>query len=243
MATALRDERALSVRLRDEITALIDRGRLQPGDKLPTEAELTERFRISRPALREALKLLEQEGMVSVVHGRGRFVSAAAAVRVKRPITYFESATDMVRHFGYTPENKVLDLSETGADQETAAALGIPKGAPVVRLERLRVQGGSAIIYSVDLVPRPVLPADLTALDWGGSLCDLLDRCGHRPRASAATASAGLLPQDVIDLHSLADFGPAFLISEICYSASGRPVLYAHDYHRGSAFSFSFARK
>ena len=243
MATALRDERALSVRLRDEITALIDRGRLKPGDRLPTEAALTERFRISRPALREALKLLEQEGMVEVVHGKGRFVSAAAAVRVKRPITCFESVTDMVRHFGYAPENKVLDLSETAADQETATALAIPKGAPVVRLERLRLQGDAAIIYSIDLVPRPILPSDLSALDWNGSLCELLDRCGHRPLASAATASAGFLPTDVVEAHGLADFGPAFLISEICYSASGRPVLYAHDYHRGSAFSFSFARR
>jgi len=60
----------------------------------------------------------------------------------------------------------VLDLSETGADQETATALAIPKGAPVVRLERLRLQGDAAIIYSIDLVPRPILPADLSALDW-----------------------------------------------------------------------------
>jgi len=47
----------------------------------------------------------------------------------------------------------------------------------------------------------------------------------------------------VADLHGLQAFGPALLIEEICYAADGTRVIYAMDYHRGSAFSFSFVRK
>ena len=72
----LRDSRTLAVQLRDRIADLIRDEGLKPGDRLPTEAQLTQRFRISRPALREALKLLEQDDVINVQHGRGRFVSA-----------------------------------------------------------------------------------------------------------------------------------------------------------------------
>ncbi|PLU83907.1 GntR family transcriptional regulator, partial [Sinorhizobium medicae] len=105
MPEPLRDTRTLVIQLRDRIADLIRDEGLVPGDKLPTEAQLTDRFKISRPALREALKLLEQDGAIYVEHGRGRFVSAISAVHVDRPITVFESVTDMTRHYGYATVN------------------------------------------------------------------------------------------------------------------------------------------
>src|SRR4051794_4843957 len=54
---------------------LIIRGELQKGDALPPESELLEQFQVSRPTLREALRVLESEGFVEVrrgVHGGAR---------------------------------------------------------------------------------------------------------------------------------------------------------------------------
>jgi GntR family transcriptional regulator len=68
----IRDTRTLVIQLRDRIAELIREEGLHPGDKLPTEAQLTQRFKISRPALREALKLLEQDDIIYVEHGRSR---------------------------------------------------------------------------------------------------------------------------------------------------------------------------
>ncbi len=59
----------------DELRGLIIEGRLDEGDLLGTEAELLERFEVSRPSLRESLRILEAEGLISVVRGaleRGR---------------------------------------------------------------------------------------------------------------------------------------------------------------------------
>ncbi|MGA4994846.1 GntR family transcriptional regulator [Nonomuraea bangladeshensis] len=52
----------------------IERGELVPGDLLPSEAALRRRFQASRNTVRQALALLEQEGLVVAEHGRGRFV-------------------------------------------------------------------------------------------------------------------------------------------------------------------------
>lgn len=55
----------------EEIRASIYRGELSPGDKLPSEPALSQKFGVSRLILREALRYLEQEGLVSVRRGRG----------------------------------------------------------------------------------------------------------------------------------------------------------------------------
>jgi DNA-binding FadR family transcriptional regulator len=53
----------------DELRALIVSGKLREGDSLGREPELVERFGVSRPSLREALRILEAEGLISVVRG------------------------------------------------------------------------------------------------------------------------------------------------------------------------------
>lgn len=216
---------------------------LKPGDKLPTEAQLTQRFKISRPALREALKLLEQDDVIYVEHGRGRFVSALSAVQVDRPITVFESVTDMARHYGYSTVNKVLSISEETPDTRVADSLHLPPTGRVIRIERIRLHDDEPILYCIDYVPRSIIPGKLYDLDWSGSLMDLLQECGSRPRMSAASVSSVMLPDDVVERHDLRDFGPALLITETCFNAAGVPVNYAIDYHRGSHFSFSLTRK
>jgi GntR family transcriptional regulator len=239
----IRDTRTLVIQLRDRIAELIREEGLHPGDKLPTEAQLTKRFRISRPALREALKLLEQDDIIYVEHGRGRFVSAMSAVQVDRPITVFESVTAMAGHYGYKPINKVLSISEESPPVEVAETLRLGKEARVIRIERLRLHGDEPILYCIDYVPRAIIPAKLYDIDWSGSLLNLMEQYRNRPRMSAAKVSAVLLPEDVVQRHDLADFGPALLIAETCFNAAGEPVIYAVDYHRGSHFTFSLVRK
>jgi GntR family transcriptional regulator len=239
----IRDSRSLVTQLRDRLAELIREEGLRPGDKLPTEAQLTHRFKISRPALREAFKLLEQDDIIYVEHGRGRFVSAMSAVQVDRPITVFESVTEMTRHYGYKPANRVLSISEETPSDLIEKKLQLDPGARVIRIERLRMHGAEPIIYSIDYVPRSIIPTRLYDIDWSGSLLNLLEQYRNRPRMSAATVSAVTLPQDVIERHDLGGFGPALLISEVCFNAVGIPVNFALDYHRGSHFTFSLARK
>jgi GntR family transcriptional regulator len=239
----LRDKQTLVIKLRDRISDLIRDTGLKPGDKLPTEAALTQRFKISRPVVREALKLLEQDNLIYAEHGRGRFVSPMSAVQVDRPITVFESVTDMTRHYGYEMVNKVLSIAEEAPDALVAGQLQMRGADRVIRIERLRLQRDEPIMYCVDYVPRSIISARLYDIDWSGSLLALLEGYKNRPRMSAASVSAVMLPNDVVERNDLRDFGPALLITETCFNAAGMPVIYAIDYHRGSHFSFSLARK
>lgn len=243
MAPRIRDERTVVRISVDEIRDLISSERLGPGDQLPTEAQLATSIGVSRPALREALKVLEQDGLIRVEHGKGRFISATARIRVERPITCFESATAMVRRFGYDPTPEILHLSVASADREVSQALQLRALDPVLKIERARHHRNKPIIYSMSFIDRSLLSEEIVQQDQGGSLVELLARVGRRPVMSTATASAAYLPSHVKSRPEFADFGASFLIIETCYCEKGDPVLYTRDYHKGDAFSFSFLRK
>ncbi|MEW9669561.1 FadR/GntR family transcriptional regulator [Ammoniphilus sp. 3BR4] len=65
----------LSQQVMDQIIELLTHGQLKPGDKLPTEAELTELFLVSRPVLREALSSLETMGIIQRKTREGTFLA------------------------------------------------------------------------------------------------------------------------------------------------------------------------
>jgi DNA-binding FadR family transcriptional regulator len=74
-------------RLSEQVVAELERTILEefpePGTRLPKEAELAERFRVSRIVIREAMKILEERGVVEVRAGRGTMTVAPTPERVK----------------------------------------------------------------------------------------------------------------------------------------------------------------
>src|SRR5258708_30541544 len=69
--------RKLSRGLFEQLAEQIKNGRLSPGERLPTEQELTRAARVSRTVVREAVAALRAEGLVITRQGAGAFASAA----------------------------------------------------------------------------------------------------------------------------------------------------------------------
>lgn len=67
-------KRALSSQVADELRALIENGNYAPGDKLPTEPVLVEKFGFSRTVIREAIAALRADGLIESRQGAGVFV-------------------------------------------------------------------------------------------------------------------------------------------------------------------------
>lgn len=61
-------------RIATQLVDLIQIQKLGPGDKLPPERQLADLFAVSRPSLREALHILQAQGVVQIKHGQGTFV-------------------------------------------------------------------------------------------------------------------------------------------------------------------------
>ena len=72
----------------DNITNAIINGELKPGDKIPTEGELSEAMGVGRNSVREAIKILEAYGVVHIKRAEGTFVSQEYDSKMLYPILY-----------------------------------------------------------------------------------------------------------------------------------------------------------
>lgn len=239
----LGSQKKMAEQVRDAVSAYIRDNALKAGDRIPTEAELCAAYGVSRPSVREALRLLEQERLVVTEHGRGRFVTAAATLNIARPITIFESISQMLAALGYAPETRVISAKTTLAadDPVAAAALGLADEAEIFVLERMRDADGQVLVYSIDVIPVALLGRIPEVAALKGSVNEILARTGQKLVMSSANVAAVFLPDGVLTGQGSAE--PWLLVSETCLSEAGTPVLYARDYHRGSLISFNFSRQ
>ncbi len=139
-------------RVMDHILAEIDAGRLQPGQQIPSERELSERFYISRMTVRHALNQLVTEGVLYRHQGRGTFVGRP---KIRQRLTGLNNFTEDMLSRGMKPGGKVLSLDVVEAPYKVRQALNLAEGSQVVRLDRLRLANDEPMAYEVTYLPFP----------------------------------------------------------------------------------------
>jgi phosphonate metabolism transcriptional regulator PhnF len=112
---------------------------LRPGDKLPTEFELSHEFMVNRHTVRRALAHLQEKGVVESTQGRGSFVRrpSTPALLHRRP-----RFSDSVRRKGREPSTRTLKLDVRPAEGKPAQELGLRAGKPMIYLERVCLVDG-----------------------------------------------------------------------------------------------------
>ncbi|MBD0736182.1 GntR family transcriptional regulator [Streptomyces sp. CBMA29] len=147
-------------RIADDLRQLIRAGELHPGDQLPSETKLVEQYGKSLPTLRQALSLLQAEGLIEKVHGRGNFVRLPRTL-VQRTNGRHQWEKDRAREpeplraqTGSTERDTGLELNdlvfyaayrEIKAEGAIAEAFGIPVGTALLeRTYRTRYRAESA---------------------------------------------------------------------------------------------------
>ena len=235
--------RALPRQVRDSIAALVVRD-LRPGDALPSETAVAERLMVSRSTVREAMKLLEQEGLVETRRGSGRVVTALSGLRPERPMTKFESITKMMIELGYRPTTTIVSVISREATPSERSAFKMKAKSQVIETRRLREHEGQYCVYSINVLDPRTLDAPPEDIDWSGSVVVILEEMGHEIVASSAHISVVAEPLEedaVADIDLSA--GPWLMVNEQCVTRLGRCVLISRDYHLGSVFNFSVVRR
>ncbi|WP_406137751.1 GntR family transcriptional regulator [Streptomyces sp. NBC_01089] len=169
-------------RIADELRQSIRTGRLKPGDRLPAETKLAEQSGRSLPTVRDALRLLQAEGLIEKVHGRGNFVRRARTLvqrsnsrhqwekdRAHQPEERRASTGATEHDTGLTVDDLVFRAAyrEITADADIAESMGIAPGTELVeRSYRTR--------YSAEHAPFSLVTSHLVRAMVAGNP-DLLD--------------------------------------------------------------------
>lgn len=148
-------------------------GVVSAGDKLPTEAELCERYSVSRITVRAALRGLRATGLITVRQGHGSTVLPRADTIISG-LDRLCSFDTFARDSGRKIETAELEIEETAADKETAGRLEISEGTPVVVVKRLKLYGSEPVAWIVDYLPTSAMDADEMRRRFEGSVLDVL---------------------------------------------------------------------
>lgn len=172
---------------------------LQPGERLPSDADLCTEFGVSRMTARNAMQRLAADGLIRREPGRGSFVARPPAHRRTNRLMTF---TQEMRRAGRVPTSRVLTRVIRPSSTAEAASLGIPTRQPVVHLRRLREADGEPVALESTILIGVCAPAVMTADLSHGSLHETLGRAGFVLRrgtgsiaAKAATAEDARLLQ------------------------------------------------
>ena len=224
--------------LRQLIVDGIARDGLQPGDPLPGEHRLCERYGISRTVVRQALAQLEHEGLVERVKGKGTFVSRP---RTSESLVHtLVGLYDDVERRGGHVHSDVLRHEPALADHEVAAALGIEPGSPVVVLERLRHVDGEPWSLSTTWMPEGVGTVTLGVDLSEASLYRLLAEHDIVATNGVRSAEATVATHDQAQ-HLGVSAGSALLrLRSVSRGADGIPIEYFVAHHRGDRSRFEF---
>lgn len=146
---------SLYQQLADSLRDKIYEGKYAFGDKLPSERSLAEKFGISHLTVRKALAILEEEGMLLRVQGKGTFVRAQ---KYSIDMQHLDGFSSMFGQQGITITNKVLYSGVREAGFKYSRIFGIPREEPVFELIRLRQNGEDPVALEYNILPTKRVP-------------------------------------------------------------------------------------
>jgi GntR family transcriptional regulator len=139
----------------DDLRRQITTGRIKPGERLPSEAGLADRYKVSTVTLRSALAVLQGEGLVEKIHGKGNFVR-----RPLRKIVYVGGWGTLDPWTAAEAAPRVTVRSTTvQAHGHLATLLKVPTGSPLAEFVCISHEGESPHGLARIYIPRDLAPA------------------------------------------------------------------------------------
>jgi GntR family transcriptional regulator len=143
----------LYAKVEETIATEIAQGEYRPGDQLPTEDELLERFQVSRITVRRAIQNLVHRGLLEIRRGLGTFVLEP---RIEAELTKLTGFVEDMNAAGQKASARVVSQHIVAASARVAERLHLAKGAKVMRIERVRLADGVPISFDETYLPLPL---------------------------------------------------------------------------------------
>lgn len=139
----------LYMQIADRLLQMVRSGELAPGDQLPPELDLAERFEVGRVTVRKAIDELTRERLLVRRRGKGTFI---AERKIERKLVDVASFTARMEALGLSATSRLLEVHRLSASKDVAAKLRLEEGSPIVAITRLRfINGDPAALETSDL--------------------------------------------------------------------------------------------
>ena len=214
----------------------IDRGYFKKGDRLPTEKELGEQFQSSRITVRRAMKELEDEGIIEVIHGKGTFVKG-----IKLPIHildlngFTEGLSTSENHFTKEVLSKEIITSDDSMMKK------FNREYPFDILKLVRLIKDEHEVFSVDFayLPTFLYPNIISKIDHNVSTFEIIhDNYGLAFKNAKKHIEVSTPTMAIRKLFNISNTDPVLKVKKLIYDFNDKPIHFSKYYLLGSRVSF-----
>lgn len=203
----------------------ITEGQFGAGDKLPTEAALSQRFGVNRHTLRRAVAEMQRSGLVHSRRGSGVFVAGT-------PLTYRVGSrtrfSQNLRDSGHVGDRNIIRLETVNATEVEAGHLEIVKGAPIHVLEAVGTIDCTPALYGKSIFPANRLARFPETMRESHSITTALKACGVENYVRAWTRLTAERVNGTIARHlRIQEGAPVMRTKALNLSDGGWPVEYS----------------
>ncbi len=216
----------------------IQSGEWPPQSAIPSERQLEQQYRISRPTIRQAIELLIREGYLYREHGKGTFVMPQKLQKGLLELTSFSE--DLLKR-GIKPGQVVRSLSREVPPENIARKLDMPADGKTLRIERIRLGDGIPIgLQTSYLALDTEQDISMEEMEQAGSLYKILQvKFGILPWAADETLEVTLASPDEAHLLQIEEGCPLLLNERVLWSQERKAVEYVKILYRGDRYRYT----
>ena len=207
-----------------------------PGQKIPSERVLSERFGVARMTLRHAIEVLILEGKLERRPGSGTYISNQCYSLSARCRSF---STEMISR-GLKPENKLLTSKIISADKVNSSKLRIPLNSKILKFTRLRFGSEIPMAYQTTSIPLAYID-EVDFKDLEGSLEDLLlNSFGIAITTSQTEISGDFVDQKISKLLNITTTTPCLVKESLDMDQRSRIIMWNKTWYNAEQFKIKF---
>ena len=221
----------------NSLRADLAEGRYRPGDRLPTEAALADRFGVNRHTVRHGVASLIEEGLLRSRRGSGLFVASVPTdYAISKRVRFHENLIAA----GRRPEKRILQIGQRAATEGEARALQMETGGPLCAYFGLSLADEQPVAVFESLFPTDRLPGIEAALIAHPGVSGALTEVGVSDYTRASTRLTAVRAEAVQALHLQVQEGdPLLRATGVNVDPEGRPVEYGRTWFAGDRITLT----
>ncbi len=227
-------------RIQLDILDQLQHGVLRPGEQLPSEADLAERYQVSRITAKRALDELVKQGRAFRQQGRGTFVAQAQIRDISGLVSFSQDVTSR----GFVPSAQVLEFQEVEPQADVRELLRLQEGERAFLLRRLRLASGEPVAVETAHITARLCPGLLHEDFTRASLYSVLrEKYQVVPTwADAEIQAMAATKQEASLLKSRAG-QPVLVARRLTFAANYDVIESVRSVYRGDRFTFYTGRQ
>lgn len=214
------------------------------GGQLPSEPELAAQFCVSRGTVRQALTMLEREGVIFRRQGAGTYAHKYA-LRIQTRAEHAYEFCDLLRLAGFEPAIQLISFDRyLPLPKDVASQLDIEPDTLALVVRKLFLANGQPAIYCLDFIPASVIRSDFSDDELKQPIFDFMkQRCGQSTVMNLAEIIPIAADKELIQLLDMKLRQPLLRIDEVGYNDESHPILFTRAYYKDQFVRFSLLRQ